>query len=281
MTDPGRPASKKDFYYRHTLPVRLMHWFNVVLLVILLMSGLNIFNAHPALYWGEQSYGGAPPFLELQALQTGNGEIIGITRVFGHEFRTTGFLGASRNMDGEMAALGFPAWLTLPASRWLAMARRWHLFFAWLLVLNVGGLIAYSLVSRHLRRDLLPTGRDLRSIGNTVIDHLLFRRPTGEAAKQYNVLQKLAYLTVIFVLLPLIVLMGLGMSPALDALPTGWVAIFGGRQSVRSIHFIVAWTLVLFTFVHIFQVIVNGFWNNLRSMITGNFGIKKAETDHD
>jgi len=275
-----RAVFKKDLYYRHSFPVRLMHWLNVVLLTILLMSGLNIFNAHPALYWGEQSYGGAPPFLELRALETDEGEIIGVTRIFGHEFRTTGFLGASVMADGEIGARGFPSWLTIPGTQWLAMARRWHLFFAWLLALNVTGFVGYAIASGHLRRDLLPTRQDWRSIGRSIVDHLLLRRPKGEAAKYYNVLQKFAYLTVILLLLPLIVLMGLGMSPALDALPPGWVGIFGGRQSARTLHFVVAWVLVLFTFIHVFEVLVNGFRNNLRSMITGYFRIE-SEADHE
>jgi thiosulfate reductase cytochrome b subunit len=280
MTKSNRTVSRGHPYYRHSLPVRIMHWLNVVLLTILLMSGLNIFNAHPALYWGEQSYGGAPPFLELLGVETDDGEVIGVTRIFGHEFRTTGFLGASVMLDGEMGARGFPSWLTIPGNQWLAMARRWHFFFAWLLALNVIGFAGYSIASGHLRRDLLPTRQDWRSIGRSFVDHLLLRRPRGEETKYYNVLQKFAYLAVIFLLLPLIVLMGIGMSPALDALLPGWVGIFGGRQSVRTFHFLVALALLLFTFIHVFEVIVNGFWNNLRSMITGYFRIK-SEADHE
>ncbi|HSR13445.1 MAG TPA: hypothetical protein VLS90_18510, partial [Thermodesulfobacteriota bacterium] len=96
------------------------------------------------------------------------------------------------------------------------MARRWHFFFAWLLLANGLAFVAYSILSRHLRRDLLPTLEDWRSIGRSVVDHLYLRHPRGEAAKRYNILQKLAYLAVIFFLLPFRILMGLGMSPALD-----------------------------------------------------------------
>ncbi len=266
-------------YYRHPLPVRMMHWSNVVLLAILLMSGLNIFNAHPALYWGKSSYSGVPPFLELRGIETDEGEDHGVTRIFSHEFGTTGFLGASRNAEGELGERGFPSWLTIPDWQWLAMARRWHLSFAWLLVVNGIAFVIYSFASRHLHRDLLPTRQDWRSIGRTIIDHMRFRHPTGEAAKRYNVLQKCAYLGVIFFLLPLMVLMGLGMSPALDALSPGWVDLFFGRQSIRTIHFVVAWALVLFMVIHVFMVIVSGFWNNLRSMITGTYRIE-SEADH-
>jgi thiosulfate reductase cytochrome b subunit len=79
---------------------------------------------------------------------------------------------------------------------------------------------------------------------------------------------------------PAIILMGLGMSPALDAPFSGLVSLFGGRQSMRTLHFFIAWALVAFVFVHVFQVIVNGFWNNVRSMITGYFKIPSG-LDHE
>lgn len=125
--------------------------------------------------------------------------------------------------------------------------------------------------SRHLAGDLLPTRPDLRSIGRSILDHLRFRHPTGAAAARYNVLQKLTYLAVIFVLLPLMVLTGCAMSPRLDTLQPGWVDLIGGRQAARTLHFVVAWTLVLFVLVHVFEVLISGVWNNLRSMITGRY----------
>jgi len=276
----SRAGSRGYPCYRHPLPVRIMHWSNVVFLAVLLMSGLNILSAHPALYWGKSSYLGVPPLLEIRGQENDKGEITGVTRILGHDFDTTGFLGASGGPEGELTIREFPSWLTIPDSPWLAMARRWHFFFAWLLVVNGIAFVTYSIVSRHLRHDLLPTRQDWRSIGGSIIDHLRFRLPTGEAAKHYNVLQKFAYLGVIFFLLPLMILMGLGMSPALDAVYPGWVDIFFGRQSVRTIHFVVAWALVLFVIVHVFEVIVSGFWNNLRSMITGYYRVE-SEADHE
>jgi len=266
-------------YYRHPLPIRVMHWGNVLFLAILLMSGLNIFSAHPALNWGKSSYRGVPPVFEIQSEGNNRGEISGVTRIFGRTFDTTGFLGASRDEDGALIAREFPSWLTIPDERWLAMARRWHFFFAWLLAINGIAFVTYSIARGHVRRDLVPTGKDLQSIARSILDHLRFRHPTGEAAKHYNVLQKLAYLGVVFLLLPLMILMGLGMSPALDALYPDWVDIFFGRQSMRTIHFVVALAILLFVFVHVFQVIVTGFWNNLRSMITGYYRVHQ-EADH-
>ncbi len=250
-----------------------MHWANVLFLFLLLMSGLNIFNAHPALYWGKSSYRNVPPILEIKARENEEGEISGITRIFNHEFKTTGILGASKDQSGELSERGFPPWIIIPSYQWLAMARHWHFFIAWLFVLNGLTFVTYSILSRHLRCELVPSKQDWRSIGRSIIDHLLFRHPRGEAAKRYNVLQKYTYLLVIFFLLPLMILMGMGMSPALDALIPGWVSIFFGRQSVRTIHFLVAWTLVAFILVHVFEVIVSGLWNNIRSMITGYYRI--------
>jgi len=274
------PPASGELYYRHSLPVRVMHWINVVALTVLLMSGLQIFNAHPALYWGKSSYTGAPPLLSIQPRLTDDGKLIGVTRVLGREFDTTGVLGASKDRDGEMTARGFPWWATIPDNQWLSMGRAWHFFFAWVLVLNGLAYVAFSVASGHLVRDLVPTTGDLRGIGRSIVHHARLRHPKGEAAKRYNVLQKLAYLVVIFVLVPLIVLMGLGMSPWANALWPGWIDLFGGRQSARTIHFVVAWLLVAFVAIHLFQVVVTGLWNNLRSMLTGHHRVR-AEASHD
>jgi len=258
-------------YYRHRLPVRLMHWTNVLCLTVLFMSGLSIFNAHSALYWGNSSYSGRPALFEITSVDT---PPRGVMRIGEHTFDTTGFLGVSRGPDGALNQHAFPSWMTIPGYYSLAHARQWHFFFAWLFVLNGLAYILYSILSGHLVRDLAPGRDELKGIGASIVDHIRFRHPHGEAARRYNVLQKLAYLVVIFVLLPLIVLMGMAMSPMLDSLITGWVDWFGGRQSARTIHFVVAWLLVAFVLIHVFEVIVSGLWNHMRSMITGYYDLK-------
>lgn len=262
---------------RHTLPVRAMHWINFLCMLLLLLSGLQIFNAHPALYWGETSHFDTP-LLALQARRTAEG-MRGVTTILGHEFDTTGFLGASRGSDDELVQRGFPSWLTVPGHQWLAMGRRWHFFFAWLLVINGALYILYSIASRHLVRDLLPARRDWRGIGRSVVDHLLLRRPKAEAATRYNVLQKLSYLIVIFVLAPLVLLMGLAMSPHMNTVMEWLLDLVGGRQSARTIHFLVALALVAFFAVHVFEVLVTGLVNNMRSMITGRYRVPPAEDE--
>lgn len=270
-------TEKQPLYYRHRLPVRIMHWINVLAFFVLLMSGLQIFNAYPELYWGKSSYSGRPPLLSMEAERGEDGQWHGVTRVLGHSFDTTGLFGLSTGESGREYRRGFPEWATIPGPRWLSMARHWHFFFAWVLVINGLCYLLWSIFSGHLTRDLLPDRRQLRGIGRSLLDHLLLRHPKGEAAKHYNVLQKLTYLFVIFVLLPLIIVMGWAMSPNLDSVLPGWVDLFGGRHSARTLHFIAAWTVVAFVLVHLFEVIVTGPWNNIRSMITGRYRVPPEE----
>jgi len=129
--------------------------------------------------------------------------------------------------------------------------------------------VAHAPARGHFRRDFLPSGWDLRHIGRSVWDHLRLRFPRGEEAKRYNVLQKITYLAVVFVLVPLIVLAGLSMSPRIDAGFPWLPALFGGRQSARTVHFVCAFALLGFVAVHIVMVLLSGVWNNMRAMITG------------
>ncbi len=270
----AQPLTPPGLFYRHRLPVRIMHWVNVISFFLMFMSGLTIFNAHPHLYWGKDSYA-ATPMLSIGSLEDKNGQVHGYTQIFGYQFNTDGVLGASYTGNNAQKSLrAFPAWATLPSQQWLAMARHWHLFFSWIFVVNGLCFIAYAIFSGHLKRDLLPTMAELRQIPQSIKDHLRFKHPTGEAAKRYNVLQNIAYLIVIFILLPLVVMGGFAMSPRLDAVfDGGWIDLLGGRQSARTLHFLAAWALLGFIFIHVFEVIVTGLWNNLRSMITGHYRV--------
>jgi thiosulfate reductase cytochrome b subunit len=268
--------AQSDVIYRHTLPVRVTHWVNVLCLLVLLMSGLQIFNAHSRLYFGNRS-DPEHAVLAIRAVQKVDGTPAGLTTIGNLTFDTTGVLGLSKGGDGQLESRGFPSWITLPSYRDLATGRRWHFFFAWMFVLNGLAYLAYSLSSGHLRDDLLPTRPQLRDIGHDILEHLRLRFAKGEEAKRYNVLQKLAYLAVVLVLLPLVVLSGLTMSPGLDAAFPFLLDFFGGRQSARTIHFLCATGIVLFVIVHVLMVLVSGVWNNLRSMVTGRYRIEPAE----
>ncbi len=268
------PPRNAHLIYRHRLPVRIMHWINVVCLTILLMSGLQIFNAHPALYWGHDSRD-ETRVLQITQREVG-GQWRGVTRIGSAEFDTHGVLGTSLNPEGsDYAARAFPSWATIPGTQWLAMARLWHFFFAWLFVINGIAYVLWTMFSGHLRRDLIPTKREWRGIGRSIKDHVLLRQAHGEEAQRYNVLQNIAYLSIVFGVLPLIVLGGWAMSPMMDAFVPGWVDWLGGRQAARTLHFVAAVLLVAFVLVHLFEVIITGLVNNLRSMITGYWRLPK------
>ncbi len=270
---------KTRMVQRHSLAVRLTHWLIVLVMPLMLLSGLQIFNAHAALYWGEQS-DFKHPWLEMSA-ENDNGNLHGFTQIFGWRFSTTGWLGASKDEAGNLARRGFPSWLTVPSWRDLATGRQWHFFFAWIFVIT--GLVywAYSLVSGHLRRDLLPTRQDWLGIGRSILDHARFRHPHGELAARYNVLQRLSYLGVGFALAPLMVLSGLALSPRWDSTFSWLVVAMGGHQSARSLHFLFTLAFVMFVGIHVFEVVITGLVNNLRSMITGRYRIEISESQNE
>jgi len=262
--------STKILVRRHSGVTRITHWLNVLALSLLLMSGLQIFNAHAALYWGQKAAFDRP-WLEIGAQEHGD-KLVGVTNLGPLHLTTTGVLGVSGNQQPR----AFPAWATVPSWRDLAAGRRWHFFFAWLFVINGAVYLLTSLLGGHLARDLWPRRAELspKHLWHEVVTHARLQFPKGEAARSYNVLQKLAYLAVALVLLPLMVASGLTMSPGIDAAWPWLLDLFGGRQSARSIHFICASLIVLFVIVHLAMVLASGLFNNLRSMITGRYAIE-------
>jgi thiosulfate reductase cytochrome b subunit len=268
--DTFGPISNADGFYRHRAVVRLTHWINALAILFLVGTGLNIFNAHPRLYWGLYGADADTPFFSLNAIDTAAGPQ-GVTQIGPLHFNTTGVLGWSK-VDGEFQARGWPDWLTIPSFQDLADARHWHFLFAWLLAINGLAYLGYSLWVRHIQKDIWPTGADIRAIPRSVLDHIRLKHPTGDAARRYNVLQKLAYLGVIL-LISVMVLTGLTMSPGFDAFFPWLLDLFGGRQSARSIHFISASLIVLFVIVHLVEVVLAGPINEVRSMLGGRYRI--------
>lgn len=203
-----------------------------------------IFNAHPHLYWGQYGANFDHPWLSFHGRPV-------------------------------------PGWATIPSTYNLAAARRWHLAFAWLLVVPLILFLLVSFTNRHAQRDLSPTLNEVKPshIWNDIYDHARLRFPKGDAALRYNILQKLSYVGVIFVLLPIMVLTGLTMSPAMDSAWPWLLDLFGGRQSARSIHFICAMLLLAFIIVHLLMVLLAGPLNEIGSMITGRFRIESQRSE--
>lgn len=222
--------------YRHRVPTRLWHWTNVLAVFVLIGSGLMISNAHPRLYWGE----------------------------FGANFD-----------PAWLTPPRFPGWITIPGDYNLAMARRWHLTFALLFAFNLLAFMVWSLLNGHIGRDLRIRIADIAPslLVADVKAHLKLRFHDPDRPAAYNILQKLSYVAVIFVVLPLLIFSGLTLSPAMNAAWPWLLDLFGGRQSARSIHFIACWLIVAFVVVHLVLVLLAGPMNGIRSMITGRWKV--------
>jgi Ni/Fe-hydrogenase b-type cytochrome subunit len=215
---------------KHRLSTRLWHWLNLLALAILFMSGLNISNAHPHLYWGQWGFDPRTAWLNVWT---------------------------------------FPGWATIPGYYSLADARWWHILFAWVFAVGLLVFLLIALLNRHLWRDVVTRTREWRwrEIRADVAAHLRFDFHHGGG--KYNFLQKLAYGVVLFILLPLMIFSGMAISPGTDAALPWLVDVFGGRQSARSIHFIVAWGLFAFLVVHVLLVLLSGPARQIGDMITG------------
>lgn len=266
MTAPEDLSPKRGpLVYRQSIWTRLTHWTWAICLFFLLLSGLQIFNAHPALYVGQQSgFEFDNAVLRIGAVNTPEGPR-GRTTVFGQTFDTTGVLGMSGTAEAPQY-VGFPGAVTIPSFRDLATGRVVHFFFGWVLVAALFVWFLASFFNGHLRRDIVPKGSDISGLPKDALDHARFRFHHG---RRYSPLQKLSYFTVFFILLPLIILTGLTMSPGMDAAWPWLLDLFGGRQTARTIHFIVMTLLVGFFLIHIAMVLLAGPLNEMRSMVTG------------
>ncbi|MHA6691114.1 cytochrome b/b6 domain-containing protein [Devosia sp. A449] len=259
------PTSKGPLIYRQSIWTRVTHWVWALCLFFLLLTGLQIFNAHPALYIGQQSgFEFNNAILQIDAINTPEGPR-GRTTVFGRSFDTTGVLGMSGSAERPVFT-AFPGAVTIPSYRDLGTGRVVHFFFGWVLVATLFVWFLASFINGHMRRDIVPMPADLKGLPGDVADHARLR---FKHRRSYGPLQKLSYFTVFFILFPLIIATGLTMSPGLNSAAPFMLDLFGGRQTARTIHFTVMLLLVAFFIIHLIMVLAAGPLNELRSMLTG------------
>lgn len=263
--------------YRHALPVRIWHWINAFCVILLVMSGLMIFNTAPYLAWGEEGHLQMPSWLSVQTSALDTSEPQSTLHVGSWQFDTSGLLGVPHQTRWGFLPFAVPPWLTFPPSFDLGLARAWHFLFAWIFVINLAVYGSFGLFNGHFHRNFVPRREQLRprSVLADIWKHVRLHRARGEEARHYNLLQRLSYLAIVFVFIPTQVLSGLTMANGVTAAFPWLFSLFGGRQSARSIHFLCAALLLLFLFIHVFQVFVAGARNEIRSMITGRFHIEK------
>jgi len=223
---------------RHGLMVRVTHWVATIAFLALLVTGLEIVVSHPRFYWGEVGNVNTKPLFSIP-------------------------IPSSR----AMVPTGY-GYVLPDQNGW---SRYLHFQSAWLLVLTGLPYMIVGFFGGHFRRNLLLSFTEIspKRLAASFREHLRFKRPGAEEAWSYNVLQRLTYLLVIFVLTPLMVWTGLAMSPGfVSAFPKA-VGVLGGQQSARTLHFAATILLTLFLLVHVFMVIFAGFGSRMRAMITG------------
>ena len=230
-TEAGAPP-------RHSLLVRVTHWLTTIAFLALLITGLEIVVSHPRFYWGETGNSGTTPLFAIH-------------------------IPSSR--DTVPTGYGY----TMPDQN--GWSRYLHFEAAWLLVITALVYGVASVLNGHFQRDLWPAAGQ-RSGGaiRDVFARYLRRAPDIAGAHSYNVVQRISYLGVIFVLFPLVIWTGLALSPGFNAAFPWFVDVLGGRQSARTLHFFVTIALTLFLIVHVVMVAMAGFWSRTRAMITGN-----------
>ena len=232
---------------RHSALIRVTHWITTLCFIALLISGIEVVISHPRFYWGETGSVLTQPLFKLPIPSS-------------RALVPTGYGYVLPDQNGWSRALHFQA--------------------AWVLVLTGLLYLISGLFTGHFRENLLPGKANLswRALSTSIADHLRFKRPSEAEAWSYNLLQRLAYLFVIFVLFPLVIWTGLAMSLAFVSAFPATVTLLGGQQSARTIHFFVSLSLVMFLLVHIVMVWFAGFRSRMRAMIIGRAGTDKERT---
>ncbi len=226
--------------------LRAMHWFNVLLVLVLLRSGIHILADHPRLYWTIHS---TPQKEWLR------------------------FRGPVRQ-DRVWTALDdstylSPAW-GLPSGRHTSgMARHWHFLSVPLWVLLGAAFIVLIFATGQWER-LVPTSLEIvPGAVSCGVTYASLQVPEGVGGASYNSLQLLAYFAVVFIVAPLQILTGLAMSPGISHRAAWYERLFGNRQIARSIHFLGWCFLAVFIVVHVTLVVVTDLRQNMNHMVFG------------
>lgn len=232
---------------RHTLLVRVTHWITVLSFVALLVTGVEILISHPRFYWGEVGHSQTSPLFQIPIPSS-------------RSTVPTGYAYVLPDQNGWSRYLHFEA--------------------AWALVLTGFVYVIAGFWTRHFRKNLFPgpADRTWSAFRLVLAKHLRLAPPDAADFRTYNALQRVTYLLVVFVLVPLVILTGLAMSPGFNAGMPWIVNSLGGRQSARTLHFFISVGLVLFFFVHVAMVVLTGFASRMREMITGRNAAPQERT---
>jgi len=223
---------------RHARFVRVTHWFTALAFAALLVSGVEVLLSHPRFYWGETGNVLETPLFTLP-------------------------VPASRS--SVPTGYGY----VLPDQN--GLSRYLHFQSAWLLALTGFAYVVGGVRTGHFRSNLAPPAAHLRwgALRQAIRQHVRFPAAAVADPLSYNTLQRIAYLIVIFLLIPAVIWTGLAMSPGFTAIWPATVGLVGGKQSARTLHFVISIALTVFVVVHVAMLVLAGFTARVRAMITG------------
>jgi thiosulfate reductase cytochrome b subunit len=234
--------------------VRITHAIVSAAFFVLVFTGAEILMVHPRLYWGEAGNDLTPALVELP-----------ISRNYKHG----GWDQKDTFANGSHPVIS--AARTYDIFNQNGWGRSLHFLAGWCLV-AAGALYLFSgLITGHFLRNMLPrrAEQSLGAVWANVKSHLRGRIPPATGGPHYGLLQKCAYLAVIFLAFPGAVMTGFTMSPAITAAHPWLLKMWGGYQSARTVHFLLAVALVLFLGVHVVMIVKSGFERQLRAMTPG------------
>ncbi len=241
---------------KHKPWVKTSHWIITLSFLLLVFTGIEILMVHPRLYWGEVGNELTPALIELPISRNHNRSDWEEQVPFFDSENSP--VSAGRNGEEEM----------FNENGW---GRSLHFLAAWFLVLTGLVYLILGIISGHFRKHIWPRIKELTpsQLFRDIRDHLKMKISPPTGGPQYGILQKIAYMSIVFISFPMAIITGFTMSPAITAAFPFLLEIFGGYQTARTIHFFTSIGLEVFLIMHIIMIISSGFKQHLRYMTLG------------
>ncbi|MGH7142379.1 MAG: molybdopterin-dependent oxidoreductase [Candidatus Saccharimonadales bacterium] len=236
-------------HFDFPLWLRITHLLNLIFLVLLARSGIQILMDHPKLYWKDDSKDGT--------------EWIKFSK---KKMPTDKLWTSMDEADAPRNRI-----IALPGGfHNLGAARNWH-FLTGIFWFGTGIYYVSSMFISDQWRQLVPTSWSIiPGAWHSLLTYLSFHIPPASAFQPFDPLQQLAYFAVVFILPLHMLATGLAMSPAMIAHFPWYTKLFGGRQKARSFHFLGLVAFILFVIIHVALVCLVYFGNNIRNIVFGS-----------
>src|SRR5215472_15766262 len=241
---PGHTISPVEW---NGFPVwlRIMHFFNLFLMFMIIRAGIQILADHPRLYWNVNCTPGTEWLRFQHPVPTG------------------------RIWTAKDDSVTIPGWLGIPGIRHsIGLARWWHFSCDFLWLINGAAFYVMLFVSGQWAKLVPRTWAVFPNSLSVAIQYLTIQFPPNDSWVRFNCLQQLAYFTTVFIAAPIAIITGLMQGPAI-ANRLGWFGRVFHRQAARSIHFLVMSYFAFFILIHVTMIFITGLRGNVNKMFAG------------